>query len=1227
VTALFFCTLCSQCYCYDYAVQPVPVEFSAVPQSQRVVEGDSVLLTCNFSVTRLGSNYPEPHTVWRKNGTEVLDAIKTTKSDADRGYKYTEYLLSPVMPHHTGYYECLAVDGKMKGVFVGEGKHVISSPRAYVHVVSLEDLMDRSESESGSGSSSILEPPGMETVTLLQGESFLIPCDVSLIATPSSIDWYRNETLTASSAILTNGSLLLHSAAMVDSGSYQCVVWFGNHSLEGPLLQISVSEDTYSGAPELVMDPSTATLTSGEGLNITCHVTGVTDPLSPPLQVQVARDGEVFLTESPVAGGGYKQFYVEESGRYECQLRQNGSVISRASTTVVSGSTRVIVFVGHNDEPLSCGEAAKGEFYWYRNGELLQFSDTTYRLTGESADLEGVYQCFILTSDGVWHQHTWRVFDSRFTNPPTNFRCKVKFSNVSYPWPRLEMQWQNPDFIALGEIPGFRVYSTFLGIDVNTVIRGFHYEIELDGIDDIETTEGVYQLLVRGDAQSNENEDYYLSAPARCDVNTLGRALNPPLPLDITCSNRPNQNVTIRWTNPLATGGLNVNIQLIELKATCLYGNHPLYNNEYSYDDEMDIFGYYDESSPAEQSYFDLILTTSDPSVASSTTSGGAIIPNGAVCVASGKYQLDHGTITKPTAIPRAMCITPPSVREGDVGVQLGVVCGGGVVEMTWNTSLTSFQHTTNITLHLTCLNSHEALDELFSVSDADLAGRESVSVEHSLCSFYGWFTDSRTGSEETITPAQCYMEQPNDVLFYPPVAVPNLTVYDESTPTNSPTTQPAGTITPIVTRSDDTVVPTSSTLSRFPIEIATNSTADTSSPYVAVLQFVIPSAVVSVAGLIVLLLIVVLRCRQSALYNAKQLQFLGDQELDKNHQPCNLNVMSDRGSIRTLYNDIDDSGQSSPPSVVGVEPMDFLSNVESSTEEASEGLKDGGTPALSPLITETALLTEDSGCDLQFELCPSAMFTADETHAMFTADETHAMFTADETHGKEQLFTKLLTGIDKHSPCTPPSLSSPEVSMQPESTIIEQRPFDLEVCDRPVQSASTTSFSDMVAHRLLVTDDSSAPSSGYGTTDGYDYSTGASEVSREYYARKLREVDEIAEEPDSIHESISIRSSTDNTAATAQELTSFSSSNQDSIPETLPSLLITSVESTTDTTCISTPQTSNLKTVNSASTGDISSVSSYYKDKEGYLHMAPLHTGLNPCFHHQSSEFLPKSL
>ena len=196
-----------------------------------------------------------------------------------------------------------------------------------------------------------------------------------------------------------------------------------------------------------------------------------------------------------------------------------------------------------------------------------------------------------------------KCFLAGFKNPPVNFECRVKFSNVNYPWPRLEMQWQNPDFIAFGEIPGFQVYSTFPGIDINESIRGFHYEIELDGIDDIETAEGVYHLLVRGDARSNANEDY-LSAPARCDINTLKRgiqhyhniiilhcktyydhtillritALNPPLPLKITCSNSPNHSVTIRWTNPLATDSLNVNIKLIELKATCLYGNHPLYN-------------------------------------------------------------------------------------------------------------------------------------------------------------------------------------------------------------------------------------------------------------------------------------------------------------------------------------------------------------------------------------------------------------------------------------------------------------------------------------------------------------------------------------------------------------------------------------------------------------------------------------------------------------------------
>ena len=35
----------------------------------------------------------------------------------------------------------------------------------------------------------------MKTVTLLQGEPFVIPCSISTIATPSHIDWYQNGTL------------------------------------------------------------------------------------------------------------------------------------------------------------------------------------------------------------------------------------------------------------------------------------------------------------------------------------------------------------------------------------------------------------------------------------------------------------------------------------------------------------------------------------------------------------------------------------------------------------------------------------------------------------------------------------------------------------------------------------------------------------------------------------------------------------------------------------------------------------------------------------------------------------------------------------------------------------------------------------------------------------------------------------------------------------------------
>ena len=116
----------------------------------------------------------------------------------------------------------------------------------------------------------------------------------------------------------------------------------------------------------------------------------------------------------------------------------------------------------------------------------------------------------------------------------------------------------------------------------------------------------------------------------------------------------------------------------------------------------------------ADQLEYNLNLTTMDPSTTStSSSSDDYIIPSGAVCVATGSYLLDHNLVkrdSEPVSIPRSVCITPPAEREEHMVVRLGLVCSGGMVEMTWNTSLTSFRHTANITLNTTCLNSQGTL-------------------------------------------------------------------------------------------------------------------------------------------------------------------------------------------------------------------------------------------------------------------------------------------------------------------------------------------------------------------------------------------------------------------------------------------------------------------------------------------------------------------------------------
>ena len=106
-----------------------------------------------------------------------------------------------------------------------------------------------------------------------------------------------------------------------------------------------------------------------------------------------------------------------------------------------------------------------------------------------------------------------------FTNPPTNLKCKVKFNPNHYPWPLVEMQWEPPDFIAAGQQNDYIVYSDN-GLQFSYLVHGLHTEIELDGVDDTETIEGVYAVFVASDIPGGTN------SPARCDFSTVERGIH-----------------------------------------------------------------------------------------------------------------------------------------------------------------------------------------------------------------------------------------------------------------------------------------------------------------------------------------------------------------------------------------------------------------------------------------------------------------------------------------------------------------------------------------------------------------------------------------------------------------------------------------------------------------------------------------------------------------------------
>lgn len=336
---------------------------------------------------------------------------------------------------------------------------------------------------------------------------------------------------------------------------------------------------------------------------------------------------------------------------------------------------------------------------------------------------------------------------------------------------------------------------------------------------------------------------------------------------------------------------------------------------------------------------------------------------------------------------------------------------------------------------------------------------------------------------------------------------------------------------------------------------------------------------------------------------------------MDRDYQPFNLSSIEDSVSLKTIFDNGDESwSQNSPLSNVHLNVEDVTVS-ESTTEDLSVGLKnEEATPILSPLITE--VIAEDSGCDLHFEPYPSGIH-------------------ADENRGKDHLFTKLLTSFDEEA-------SVPLQQLQTEIAIRDQQ--HNADCESSPESTSPPTIADIVAqHRQLMDSSSGAPSSGYGTMDGYKYSTTASEVSRDYLARKLQDVEETETDLDSIHESLSNESSTggiethtgsqDHTthAATQDQLSAISEPQNCSQDNGhLPSLLLTPPQPPTNDTdtrsMTKVPSVSSLHITNSASTGDLSSGSSYYQDNEGYLHMAPSHTGLNPRLH-KSSDMLAKSL
>ena len=297
--------------------------------------------------------------------------------------------------------------------------------------------------------------------------------------------------------------------------------------------------------------------------------------------------------------------------------------------------------------------------------------------------------------------------------------------------------------------------------------------------------------------------------------------------------------------------------------------------------------------------------------------------------------------------------------------------------------------------------------------------------------------------------------------------------------------------------------------------------------------------------------------------------------------------------SIETVYEDCGGAG---------CEQVFKLDTGTPSDSDNSEGLKDGGTPSLSPIILEVATETEDSGCGLQFEE------------------------SSDRSHGKEHLFTRFLSEIEQGSEHKGLTTASENVGFELKTRFDVRESDERDYPFTAVESeAASQSIAQMVADRLHGHSDSAVPSSGYGTIDCYKLSTEASAVSPEYLAQKLRDVEESDLDRDGpLNPS---KAPPTNKGVLKLDL-AIGVVIGDRDGAHLPCLLLTPPQ--LDSCQADTPPQLGVTSVTtSASTGNLSS--SYYQDNEGYLHVSSeTNSGRTQSthIHHQSFDnILTKSL